>query len=226
MYRIITLTMLMFLTMPAISQTATNFNCSDCNAVNHDLFSELESGKVVVITWVMPCGTCIAPAATASAIVESYANPDIVFYLSDDYADNTCLTLTNWASANAITTDAVFSNANVDMSDYGVAGMPKTVVIGGPDHTVFFNVNGTISQPDLEAAIDEALAASVGIAQIKDYDFQLRAFPNPSSDFVQLHFTLQYAVTVQIEVINMLGETIYLIQPGNLTAGIMIRKLL
>lgn len=34
--------------------TATNFTVDDCNGVTHDLFTELDEGKVVIIAWVMP----------------------------------------------------------------------------------------------------------------------------------------------------------------------------
>ena len=49
--------------------------------------------------------------------------------------------------------------------------------------------------------------------------------PKHLSDFGPLNFNLQYDGTVKIEVINMLGETIYLIQPGNLTAGNYDKKI-
>ena len=71
-------------TIFSISQTATNFNTADCSSVSHDLFSELDAGKIIVITWVMPCGSCIAPAATASTVVSGYSDPNVLFYLCDD----------------------------------------------------------------------------------------------------------------------------------------------
>ena len=38
----------------AFSQTATDFTCNDCAGSSHNLFSELDGGKVVVLVWVMP----------------------------------------------------------------------------------------------------------------------------------------------------------------------------
>src|SRR3990170_3524731 len=81
------------------AQTATNFNCNDCNAVNHDLFTELNSGKVIVLCWVMPCGACSAPAQSAHNIVQSYSvsNPgQVLFYLCDDFGTTSCPTMNSW----------------------------------------------------------------------------------------------------------------------------------
>src|SRR5262245_29254661 len=134
---------------------ATDFTATDCNSVSHNLFTELAAGKVVVITWVMPCGACIGSASTAATTVQSMGNPNVVFYLVDDAGNTSCTTLNSWASTNSITYTASFSNTGnlIKMTDYGTSGMPKTVVIG-PSHYVSYNVNGTISQGALTTAIN------------------------------------------------------------------------
>ncbi|HEY4800620.1 MAG TPA: hypothetical protein VII99_16190, partial [Bacteroidia bacterium] len=120
----------------SFGQTAVDFTVNDCAGNSHHLFSELDAGNVIVITWVMPCSACIPIASTAATTVQGYAssNPGRVkFYLSDDYADTPCPTLTSWASTNSIATNASFSDATISMADYGGTGgsMQKTVVLGG-----------------------------------------------------------------------------------------------
>src|SRR5688572_17237395 len=139
------------------AQTATDWTVNDCAGNPHTLFSELDAGKVVVITWVMPCGACIAPASTAANTVTGFGNPNVIFYLVDDYGNTNCASMNSWASVNSITANAKFTNAAIDMTDYGTAGMPKTVVLGGTSHTVFYNVNGAVSQSALQTAISNAL---------------------------------------------------------------------
>ena len=39
--------------------TATDFTANDCGGTSHTLFTELNAGNVIVITWVMPCSSCI-----------------------------------------------------------------------------------------------------------------------------------------------------------------------
>lgn len=220
------------------SQTATNFTCNDCNSVNHDLFSELNAGKVVVITWVMPCGACIGPAATASNTVLGFSNPNVVFYLVDDYGNTSCGTLGSWATTNSITYNARFSNAVISMADYGAPGMPKTVVLAGWNHNIFFNVNGAITQSALQTAINNALAVT-GINEPKNSGLQLGAFPNPAINTTTLKYNLVSVSDVHIELMNVTGEKVksvllekqaagsheYKIDLGSLSRGIYFIQL-
>lgn len=201
------------------SQTATNFTTNDCNLVSHDLFSELDAGKVVVMTWVMPCGTCIAPAATAAAVVQSYSNPNVVFYLCDDYGDNTCTTVINWATTNGIVCNSIFCTPDIDMTDYGTVGMPKTVVVGGPDHAIFFNKNGTVQTSFLEDAIDDALATNLGVNENPATGLKMTVFPNPASNYLTVNFTMGSAADVSIDFVNLLGEIVTSVSLGNQLSG-------
>ena len=71
--------------------TATDFTANDCNGIPHSLFDELDNGKVIVITWVMPCVPCATFAGYASDAVQYFAttHPGMVKnYLADDIADD------------------------------------------------------------------------------------------------------------------------------------------
>jgi hypothetical protein len=57
------------------AQTAVDFNVNDCSGINHHLFAELDAGKIVVISFVMPCGGCIAPTQNAYSTVQGYVVP-------------------------------------------------------------------------------------------------------------------------------------------------------
>ena len=75
---------------------ATDFTALDCDGVSHHLFSELDSGKVIVIAWVMPCGPCgsIALDAYTASLGYAISNPGRVeFYLVDDFANTDCASL-------------------------------------------------------------------------------------------------------------------------------------
>ena len=213
----------MFFSLSCFAQTAVNFNCNDCAATNHDLFTELNAGKVIVITWVMPCNACIPVALTVSNTVLGYAssNPGIVkFYLTDDYADTPCNTITSWATTNAITTNAVFSNALVSMADYGGPGssMQKTVVLGGPNHTVYFNVNGTVSVGALQTAINTALLLSVN--ENSNSLAAINLFPNPvNGNAAVLNYSLTQNADVTIDIFNVLGSKVKSILVAKQTIG-------
>lgn len=203
------------------AQTAVNFNCSDCAGNNHDLFTELDAGKVIVICWVMPCATCINPASTDANTVLGYSSSypgKVKFYLVDDYANTTCSTLNTWAATNGITTDAIFSNASINMVDYGIAAMPKTVVLGGSGHTVFYNQGGTVLASDLQAAINNAIATAVnGLpANVSAIAIQ----PNPVSSGAILSYTLTGNSAIGISVFDMVGQEVMRIpSAGSRCAG-------
>ena len=204
--------------------TATNFNANDCSSANHMLFTELDAGKVVVICWVMPCGACISSAAADASAVQGFAssNPGRVkFYIVDDSGNSTCSTLTGWESTNGITADATFSNAGnvIKMSDYGTSGMPKTIVLGGTSHTVFYNQNGSVSSSALNSAIQNALNSTTGIAEQAATVSDMNVFPNPAINATSVSYSLSSASEVKVELYNMVGQNVRTVFSGNQPAG-------
>ncbi len=196
-----------------LSQTATNFNVNDCSGNNHDLFNELNSGKVIVIAWVMPCTACIAPALSAYTEVQNLQSSfpgKVKFYLVDDYANTSCPSLTSWGNTNGMTNSTVFSNAAIDMSHYGTAGMPKIVILGGASHTVFDNQNNSLNTTQFNAAMSQALLASaIGINEMNYTKTTMSVYPNPvSSDHFKISYTLSESTNVKIEIYNILGALV------------------
>ncbi len=197
---------------------AVDFTATDCASNSHNLFTELNAGKVVVICWVMPCGACISSASTDANTVVGLSNPNVVFYLVDDAGNTSCSTLNSWASTNSITYNASFNNTGnlIKMTDYGSSGMPKTVVIG-PDHVVYYNVNGAVSQTALQNAINTALAT--GINEPKRMSMSLNVFPNPVSTTTKVTYTLKNSSDVTLKVMNALGQEVSTVSLGNQSAG-------
>ncbi|MEP6796136.1 MAG: T9SS type A sorting domain-containing protein [Saprospiraceae bacterium] len=204
-----------------IAQTATNFTASDCSGVSHDLFSDLDSGKVVVICWVMPCSACVSGALTTYNIVQSYASTypgKVIMFLCDDYANTVCSSLNSWADAHGLSRAARFSNASINMTDYGDTGMPKIVVLGGADHSVLYNANYTVNASSLQSAIDGALTTT-SIHDIGGVVSAFNLFPNPASASTDIKFNLSKDADINIELFNLQGELIHQIYNGRLSAG-------
>ena len=186
--------------------TATDFTVNDCDGNTHHLFSELNSGKVVVIAWVMPCPPCATHAISAysSALNFETSHPNRVkYYLVDDFANTACSTLSSWASSNGLGSTTMFSEAAISMSDYGQIGMPKIVVLGGLNHQIYFNQNS--STQGIDAAIIQALQATNINDGISEIDIEL--FPNPSSDFLNISYNLTSHSDLTIEIFNMIGQS-------------------
>lgn len=205
------------------AQTPANFTANDCSGNSHDLFAELAAGKVVVISWVMPCGSCLGPTLTASNIVLNYAssNPgQVVMYVADDLANTSCTSLNSWVNNNGITANATFSNSSVNQTPYGSPGMPKIVVLGGGSTpTTYFNQNGTAAgnSTNLQNAINSALA--VGINDPSSSINAISFYPNPSTDVVNVSFTLANSGQATVALYNELGQNVMAIFNGSLLTG-------
>lgn len=205
------------------SQTATNFTCKDCSGIEHDLFTELESGKVIVIDWVMPCGPCAGPTLTTYNIVQSYqaTHPGKVFmYVADDFADTPCVSLASWLQGIGATNVTVFSNSAINMMDYGSYGMPKVVVIGGSGHQVFYDANNAVNAELLIAAIDSAIAvSSVGINDPVTILSELSIHPNPSHGEFVLNFSLEKDLPLMVEILDVTGKVVFAKEVERMSAG-------
>ncbi len=197
--------------LSSYSQTnATDFNATDCSGSSHHLFSELDAGKVIVIAWVMPCGACITDPLTAFYEVESYATShpgQVIFYMADDYANTSCSSLESWAINNGMSNCIRFSDAAVDMADYGQPGMPKVVVLGGTDHKVYFNQNS--SSQGIGSAIDQALTdIATGLDENIQFNLNLNTYPNPADNILNLSYSLAQSTEINIEIYNILGSKV------------------
>ena len=191
--------------------TATDFTTNDCDGVSHHLFEELNNGDVIVICWVMPCGPCAPYAEYASDAVQSFASSHpgrVKYYLADDYANSACSTIVGWATNYNIVTNASFSSSALDMHHYGQSGMPKVVVLGGVDHSIYYNQNDIdIAQAGVENAI--ALALSETTLNVNELqNFSLSLFPNPTDGLLNISFDLYEQKNIKFEVINMLGKAV------------------
>ena len=160
-YILRSLLLLFVVNISCAQTTATDFTTADCNLVTHNLFDSLDAGNVIVIAWVMPCGPCATYSLPAYAAVQSFATSHpgrVHFYMADDYANTPCSSLISWGNTNNMPNSTFFSSSDVNMSGYGIAGMPKVVVLGGSDHTIFYNQNDShITFGGVETAISDAI---------------------------------------------------------------------
>ena len=205
------------------AQTATNFTCNDCSGTSHTLFSECDAGNVVVLCWVMPCGACVSGALTCSNVCASFGS-NVSFYLCDDVGNTNCTSLGSWATTNNINPTAKFSNSSINMSDYGSTGMPKAVVIGGPNYTVFYNANNTFNSTAMQAAINQALTAT-GIKEQNLNISSISVFPSPARETVTIKFNATKSSEVSIEVFDLQGKMVENVYNGTSSAGENIQSI-
>ncbi len=224
MKKLILAAFVLIVSYSGFAQTATDFTCNDCQGASHNLFSELNAGKVIILDWVMPCGACAGPSTTAYNLATGYnmTQPGRVFlYMIDDYANTSCLTLNGWANSILVPQNSYslrFSNPAIDMLDYGTVGMPKVVVVGGTNHTVFYNANNTVNAQAMQNAIDAALLAT-GIDEQTTLLSELTVFPNPADQAAEIVFSMMKKEEVKIELFNLEGKKLQDVYSGELLAG-------
>ena len=207
--------------------TATDFTTNDCDGISHTLFDELDNGDIIVIAWVMPCNPCATYTLPAYSAVQTFATShpgQVHFYLADDFANTTCATLTSWGNSNNMPLNTTFSSSDISMSDYGTNGMPKVVVLGGSDHTVFLNKNDDkINFLGVQGAITDALNAPLGVEQIKASHFQLSTYPNPVNNTLNVSSTKTNTGSVVYSILDVSGKVV--IQENKLTPAIDVSAL-
>lgn len=214
MKKILLLSIFITISIFSFSQIAPNFTVNDCNGTSVDLYTQLNSGKVVILCWVMPCSSCIPASKTTYNVAQSYqtSNPNkVLFYLCDDYGDTPCASIDSWANANSITASSIslrFSNAAINMTNYGTAGMPKIIVVGGASHTIYYSANGTVDPTALQTGINNALAAANGVNEIQNMAITTSVFPNPVRNLLNISLQLEKQSNVTIEIYNNSGAKI------------------
>lgn len=223
----------LFMMMGTQAQTATNFNCKDCSGKDYDLFTELDAGKVVVLCWVMPCSSCILPATTAYNVAKSYASthPGMVqMYVIDDYANTSCNDINNWCHVYGLDSTVRFSNKAINMKDYGTDGMPKTVVVSGTWHKVYFNQNNAVNAANLQAAIDLALTETSVDEKVDTRGNKALVLPNPMKGSGKIEITVEKPEQVMVSIYDVNGRNLKQLQQdlpvaGSHTIGIPVTDL-
>jgi hypothetical protein len=218
--------MALFIASVSFGQTATDFTATDCNAVSHNLYTELNAGKVVVIEWVMPCSACIGGATAAYNAVQSFATSHpgkVVNFLVDDDGGTSCSSLSSWATTNGmdITKMSVFGNSGnlIDEAQFGGSGMPHVIVIS-PNKTILLNLkNGNANnQTAITNAINLALAP-LSVHDMAEDVNSITLYPNPSSTESHLDYNLKQNSKVVIELFDINGKLITELFNGNAKQG-------
>ena len=197
--------------------TALDFTAADCAGTNHNLFTELDAGDVVILEMVMMgCQPCVTAAnSLKNAVLPNVSDPNRVKLYSIGFTNSiNCTQMNDWKTTNGFT-HTVFAGMSAQTTHYGGMGMPTIAVVGGGSaHTVYFSQQGhsASDNPTILAAIESALTASVGIDEAGASTFSVH--PNPAVDV--LNFDL--AEWTSARVLDLQGREV-------LTAQLVTGKL-
>ena len=187
--------------------TALDFTADDCAGTNHNLFTELDAGDVVILEMVMMgCQPCVTAAnSLKNAVLPNVSDPNRVKLYSIGFTNSiNCTQMNDWKTTNSFT-HTVFAGMSAQTTHYGGMGMPTIAVVGGGSaHTVLYNEQGhsASDNPAILAAIEAGLAASVGIDEANVSAVNIH--PNPVVDV--LHFDL--AEWTQARILDLQGRKV------------------
>ncbi len=193
--------------------TAIDFNKKDCAGNTHNLFADLDAGNAVLIHFYMPsCGSCPPPAqkiqAMANNLMKSF--PGKIKGYAIPYNNTTpCSYSATWVTSNGLSLYTAMDSGASQVAYYGGFGMPTVVLLGGTDHKVLFSTQ-SFSTSDTTIMRDKILAlfGASGINTLSPSFSNVKLYPNPATDQIQLELNLERQVNLKVEMVNIVGEVV------------------
>jgi hypothetical protein len=170
------------------AQTAVDFTQDDCNGEMHNLYADLDSGKIVVLEFVMDCQLCI-DAGTAiqhmlTDLDQQYPGVFKVYQFAYSTLMN-CDSMTAFKDTNSFTSYIFGENSHL-MAHYGGFGMPTIGVAAGLSHTdIFSQVGFMISDTTQLGSVIRNYISTISVPELSPSG-GIEIFPQPAYDGVNI----------------------------------------
>lgn len=212
MKSILTILLVFTISISVKSQTVSmDFTRTDCDNVMHNLYSELDSGNVVVLNFIMlNCTPCVSATAYLEQIYNDYktSHPGKVRVYTFGYLSNyTCKNITIWSNTYGFTMPR-FSDGSAQVEYYGGMGMPTIVVTGGKNHKVFYKKLGFV-ESDYNV-IKDSINSALSSTNINEYifDSNIKIYPTILNDVKTINIETDFKDIQSIELYNAIGTLI------------------
>ncbi len=206
--------------------TAIDFSMDDCNGQMHHLYSELDSGNVVILEFFMlSCNGCIVAGDALEAMHHDlemqYGEGKIRFYHFGYSNTYTCSSISNWVTTNGYSSTP-FDSGGTQVAYYGGMGMPTIAVVAGSAHDVLFtNVGFSDSDTDtIATAIKSFLGTNAGIQNESSAIGSIEVFPNPCADNFTLSLVTKESGMLRLELTDIVGKKVQVLAIEKLEKGI------
>ncbi|MBI3233206.1 MAG: T9SS type A sorting domain-containing protein [Bacteroidetes bacterium] len=207
-------------------ETAMQLSGTDCNGVSHDLFADLDAGKVVLLHFFMPnCSSCPPPALKIQAMANNImaSHPGMIKgYAMPFQNSTTCEYTSSWVSSNGLSLYAPFDKGATQVAYYGGFGMPTVVLLGGKDHKILFSTLSfsTSDTTIMREKIMEVLT-STGVNELPSSVSSFSVFPNPTADNVSITLELKELTKLFVDITDLAGKQVAVVmdesQAGTVT---------
>jgi hypothetical protein len=218
----------------ANGSTAPDFTFTDINGVSQHLYTYLNQGKYVAIdvstTWCEPCWNYHS-TGTMDSLYNLHDVGDrtwkILFIEADGGTDSFAIhgigssTLGDWTWGTLF--PIINPSSGVPLNDFLVAydlSVWPTFFLICPNKKVYQDTLNAALKPTVSTwqYVASQYCAPAGLDNIADVD-PLTIYPNPSSDYVTLYFTLNNSRNVSLSVTNIMGTIVANRNFGSLQAG-------
>jgi len=227
----LSMALMFIITISKAQTTAMPLFGMDCNGVSHNLISDLDAGKAVILHFFMPsCGSCPPPAQKIQKMANNILKTRpgmITAYAMPFQNSTTCSYTSTWCSSNGLSLYMPYDSGAAQVAHYGGFGMPTVVLLGGKDHRVLFSTL-SFSTSDTTTMRNEILNLLSGTAGIKDLQNSVSAFnvyPNPVNDLVTVNIELKETSDLVMDVIDLAGKQVTLIATEKQNSGTVIKQI-
>ncbi len=209
--------------------TALDFNTADCNGNMHHLFSELDSGNVVIMEFFHTCPSCVSAANDIlpmyQDLVSQYGNK-VRFFVTPEDDSYPCSSVLNWISINSLTSVIPFDSGSVQTAYYGGSGMPTIAVAAGSSHQLLFLVNSstasfaTSDTGIIGTAVRNFLDTTfAGIKNCNSATIATTIFPNPVNENFTIKIENKNSGSLKLELTTLSGQRIILLSEEKIPSG-------
>jgi len=189
---------------------AYDFTMNDCSGNMHHLFSELDSGNVVIMElFMLSCSPCVDAGNELEPMFQNLkatCSNKIIFYHMGYTNSYDCSQITNWVSTNGYSSIPIDSGA-IQTAYYGGMGMPTIAVMAGNTHKVLHTSVGYASGDT--AMIADSIrtffgCATASVQNASSLSSSVSIYPNPSNG----KFSVEINRFEYIEIYNSIGEKV------------------
>ncbi|MBS1773159.1 MAG: T9SS type A sorting domain-containing protein [Bacteroidetes bacterium] len=214
--------------------TAMDFNRQDCNGTTRHLFTDLDSGKVVILEFFMGpnCQSCMDAATEIESLKAKLliANPGKVMTYAIGFQNSyTCLTVTNWVSSQSLSAIPMDSGAT-QVAYYGGFSMPTIVAVAGTDHKIIYTANpnnGGYTNGDtskIHTSVNNFFNPT-GIGRNQSVVNDVAIYPNPASETITVKMGVTAQTETTIQVLNYIGQVVKHTENEQVNNGIVTKTI-
>lgn len=218
----------LFLSLLTKGQSATDFTVTSCGGINHNLFSALDTGKIVLLTWVKPENTHADFATAAYNVIQEFqvTNPNkIELFICGDYQNSSCNVLSSWMADKSFSTCTSFSDSTIKITDYKLTGTPKMAIIAFSHHFVFDVQVNNLNDSLLRETIRSIIIGPISQKDTITNNFQSSIMPNPVSNNLTVKYKLAENENLLLEILNSEGKLLKSISNGSNQKGTNTMKI-